>query len=347
MLLYWLLFSIPAVVALFFPRMPVGFAWSGFVIWLVLIIGFRFEVGGDWFNYLYHLDMAKGSVLKDELEGGYEYLYVLINWFAANVFGGIYLVNLVCGIFFSWGLSRFCQAQPRPWLALVVAVPYLITVVAMGYSRQGVAIGFAMLALVSLMRERLLPFFIFITLGAMFHKSAVILVPLAVFYRRGSILLVGLVSAMMFVVLLQESIEGLVTNYIEAEMGSKGAALRIAMNGVPSLIFLLFRKYFSLSDNQQTFWNWMALGGLLFIVLLIVSPSSTAVDRIALYWIPIQIFVLSRLPGVLGPRLGGEQIWTALIVLYCACGLLGWLLFAVNSYAWLPYRFYPLELLLG
>lgn len=36
---------------------------------------------------------------------------------------------------------RFARSQPDPWLAVLVAVPYLVIVVAMGYSRQAVAIG--------------------------------------------------------------------------------------------------------------------------------------------------------------------------------------------------------------
>jgi hypothetical protein len=52
----------------------------------------------------------------------------------------------------------FCRTQPRPWLALTLAFPYLVVVVAMGYTRQGVAIGLEMLALLALERDRLLPF---------------------------------------------------------------------------------------------------------------------------------------------------------------------------------------------
>ena len=71
----------------------------------------------------------------------------MLNWLAARTELGPYFVNTVCAALFAWGLVVFCRAQPRPWLALVVAVPYLVTVVAMGYTRQGTAIGLAMLAL--------------------------------------------------------------------------------------------------------------------------------------------------------------------------------------------------------
>lgn len=72
-----------------------------------------------------------------------------------------------------------------------------------------------------------------------------------------------------------------------------------------------------------------------------VLPSSTAVDRVALYMIPPQLFVFSRLPDVLG---GGKKVrpWVAAIVAYYALVLFVWLTFATHAQYWLPYQFYPL-----
>ena len=85
----------------------------------------------------------------------------------------------------------------------------------------------------------------------------------------------------------------------------------------------------------------MALGALAFWGVLEWSPSSTAVDRVALYWIPLQLFVLSRLPDVLGRREGKNAFWVGLLVTFSAAVLFVWLSFAEMAYAWLPYQFYP------
>jgi hypothetical protein len=347
---YWILLLIP--VSLSASRVRLGPTSTGrwspawWIVFIVLVcaIGLRHEVGGDWFSYLEHINTAAAQTFVEALSTG-DPAYSAVNWIAAQLDLGAYFVNTVCAGIFTWGLLVFCRAQPRPWLALVVAMPYLVTVVAMGYTRQGVAIGFAMLALVALAEQRILRFVVFIALAATFHKSAVILMPLAILAssrkRIWTLAWVGVASILFYGLLLQESVESLQANYIEAEYASSGAAIRIAMNAVPALLFLVFRRRFVMAPADRSFWTWMALGALGFVVLLAVSPSSTAVDRVALYWIPLQLFVFSRLPNALGPPTGRNDLWVCVVVGYSAAVLFTWLSFADHAFAWLPYQFYP------
>ena len=106
-------------------------------------------------------------------------------------------------------------------------------------------------------------------------------------------------------------------------------------------VFLLLRKRFALEPAERIFWTWMAWGALGFVVLLYVSPSSTAVDRVALYWIPLQLFVWSRVPDALGRPGGVNVFWVYAVVGYSAAVHFVWLFFATHSHFWLPYQFYP------
>lgn len=350
MLPYWILFLLPAWLAITRLR-PVqgratrwsGYWWVAFVL-LVVMIGLRHQVGGDWFTYIEHIRQASYDSLRQAVTQG-DPAYSLLNWLAARAGLGPYFVNTVCAVFFAWGLVVFCRAQPRPWLALVVAVPYLVTVVAMGYTRQGTAIGLAMLGLVALSDRKILRFAVFVALAATFHKSAVILMPLAVLadarHRLWTALWIGVSSLLFYGLLLQDSVELLTVNYLGAQYDSSGAAIRVAMNALPAVLFLWFRRRFAMLPADRTFWSWMSLGALAFVVLLVLSPSSTAVDRVALYWIPLQLFVLSRLPNAMGQRDGKNPLWVRVVVGYSAAVLLVWLLFATHAFAWLPYQFYP------
>jgi hypothetical protein len=351
---YWLLFIVPALQALTklrqtaqpLPGIPWSDSWRTVFILLTLMIGLRHEVGGDWSIYLVNMNANAGSTLAEVFAAGYggDPADRVLNWIASQSGLGIYLVNCVCAILFTLGLLVFCRNQPRPWLALTVAVPYLITVVAMGYTRQGVAIGLAMLGLVALGNQSVLKFLIWIALAASFHKSAVILVPLAVLAGSRRRLLtafwVGVTAALLFALLLQEYVDNLVKGYIDAEYESSGAAIRIAMNALPAALFLLMRKRFRLPPAQRTFWTWMAWGALAFVPLLYVSPSSTAVDRVALYLIPLQLFVWSRVPDAMG-RPGGKNVgWVFAVVGYSATVHFVWLFYATHAGGWLPYQSY-------
>lgn len=349
---YGVLFALPVWFAISHLRpVDLSFAatkWS--ISWhimfavLVLMIGLRHEVGGDWLTYLEHLDQVVGATLSEAITLG-DPAYSLLNWLADQTPFGIYLVNTVCAALFAWGLLAYCRAQPRPWLALVVAVPYLVIVVAMGYSRQGVAIGLAMMGLVALERARVRAFVFWITIAALFHKSALILIPLAAIAgtkrKLLTVFLVGIIGALLFVLLLQESLTNLQYGYLEQEYESSGAAIRIAMNALPAFLFLVFRRRFGLPTALQTFWTWMSLSALAFVILLKLSPSSTAVDRVALYWIPLQLFVWSRLPNAMGQRNGLNSLFVYGVVSYSAAVLFVWLVFAKTAFAWLPYKFYP------
>lgn len=347
MIPYWLIFLFPAWLAItrLRPVQSQSGQWSGSwhaVFWLlVLMIGLRHEVGGDWLNYIDHIEKVTNVSLQEVLSHA-DPGYSLLNWLAAETGLGIYFTNTVCALLFAWGLVVFCRAQQRPWLALVVAVPYLVTVVAMGYTRQGTAIGLAMLGLVALSDRNTLRFVVFVVLAATFHKSAVILMPLAILAgtkrKLWTAFWVGLSSLLFYRLMLEDSVDGLTVNYIEAQYDSSGAAIRVAMNAVPAVLFLFYRRRFVITQAERTFWSWMSLGALGFVVLLVVSPSSTAVDRVALYWIPLQLFVLSRFPNAIGSPNGLNSLLVTGVVAYSAAVLFVWLVFATHAIYWLPYN---------
>ncbi len=351
-MVYWLLLLVPWLAAIggqraggsAFVERSRGLGFQCYFVVLFLLVGWRHQVGGDWDNYLPTIDVALQQNFAEAMAQSGDRAYNLLTWLSAHTGAGIYGVNLGCALVFAYGLMVFCQKSPRPWLSLAVSVPYLVVVVAMGYTRQGVAIGLVMLGLVALDKGSTAKFVLWVVAAAFFHKTALILIPLAIFAGRKNwlaIMGVLLTAVLMFFLLLAEHVDILVAGYITDQYASSGAAIRIAMNAMPAAIFLIFRKRFNLTDTQRVFWTWISLGGLTFIGLLILSPSSTAVDRLALYWIPLQLFVLSRLPAVIAKTNNEQLPWVFGVLLYSLAVQFIWLFYADNSWAWLPYQFYP------
>ncbi|HUE78799.1 MAG TPA: EpsG family protein [Sphingomicrobium sp.] len=348
MLVYWSLFAYFVTGSLFSkaeerstsshvrPMLAVG------ALAIAILIGFRYEVGADWRQYERMFTYAHFADLGRMLEVG-DPGYQLLNWGVEQVGGGLWLVNLVGGLIFAWGLLRFAAAQPDPWLAMVVAIPYLVVVVGMGYSRQALAIGILMAGLASVARNpSILRFALYVTAAALFHKTAVIVFPLVAFAqhrnRFTNFLIMAAASISLYDFFLRDTMQAFVENYIEAEYSSEGAAIRVAMNVVPAMLLLLFRKRFAFSKQQYTLWRNFSLAAVGLVVLLVVLPSSAAVDRMALYIIPLQIAVLTRVAGTILSSSAGK----AVIIAYSTAVFFVWLNFAVHAQYWVPYRFYPL-----
>ena len=304
------------------------------------LIGFRFEVGADWPAYVGMWQWAGRVDMATVLERG-DPGYFFLNWLAQQAGLGVWAVNLACGSVFSWGLYRFAKVQPLPWLTIVVAMPYLVTVVALGYSRQAVAIGFLLAGLASLSSGgSLIRFAVYAVLAALFHKTAVVMLPLVIFSTNRSRLLaiVGgfLLVYALYTSLLADDVKSLVKNYVEAKYSSQGALIRVLLCFIPALLFFKFRDRMQFDPVQMKFWRLSSLAALGLMVALFVIPSSTAVDRVALYILPLQLAVLSRLPLAMpGPL-------TAVgVVAYSLLIQLVWLLYAAHASYWVPYNFYP------
>ena len=175
----------------------------------------------------------------------------------------------------------------------------------MGYSRQGVAIGLEFFGLMALERERFLQFIGWIFLASTFHASSLImlLLPLAT-VRRDFVRWTGLLRLLLlagagyglFQAILGNSLEFYVTNYIDAQYQSDGALIRVLLCLLPGLIFLWKRREFPITAMQRSIYSLMSCMAVAAAIGLTISSSSTAVDRISLHLIPLQIFVGSYIP---------------------------------------------------
>ena len=343
---YWLLFSVFAVGALQSPRRVMHnrvLLIAGSVL-VALMIGLRYEVGGDWDAYIRHFDTVRHLELGDALLMG-DPGYTLLNWAVHKLGAGIWAVNITCGIIFAWGVYRLAVIQPNPWLAFAVAVPYLIIVVAMGYSRQGVAIGLLMLGFAGLGTHSLPRFVLYTLLAASFHKTALIVLPLVAFsVNRNRIVVaasVGAFALLAFFLFLQSSVDELSAAYDDPSITSEGAIIRIIMNLVPATIFLIFQKNFRMPNEQRILWRNLSFCAFIALILLMGIQASTVVDRLALYMIPLQLVVLSRLPMALQRKGVSVRVLTIAVLAYSAVVQFTWLNFAGHASYWLPYRVYP------
>ncbi len=316
------------------------------IIFLTLFIGLRHQVGGDWGSYMQSMQLAKGVELPSiiALLKGDESGYFIFEWIGANVFGGIYLVNTLCAFIFSVGLVLFCRNQPRPWLALLIAFPYLVIMVAMGYTRQGVSIGLEMLALLAIQNRKFIPFFIWIAIASTFHKTSLLILLLPAFLLPKKLKFIVLIRIILILLagygifssaFSSESV-GVMFGYYES-FESKGAYIRVGISLVYSIAYLFTEKKYQLAPASKKIWRLMSFATVIFAIALLAKAPTSMIDRLALYVIPIQMVVGSSIPyqRILGIS---QFFWKEIIVFASVMILTIWLFFGDYSVYWVPYN---------
>lgn len=345
MLIYWLMYLVPLSMALFatYSRKPHQILWSCLALGYILVIGLRHNIGADWYNYtLHYLIIEKMSFFSMMQDGPGDIGHRIVNWLIAQWGLRIYGVNTIYATIFMFGLIQFSKKQLHPWLTFAIAVPYLTIVVVMGYSRQGVAIGLFLLALTYMQKGKFKAYVALILLATFFHKTAILLLPLGVFFHtKGLILRFIMIAPIAYGtwhLLVASKQEHLWALYIEKDLQSSGAYIRVILNTLPSLFLLIYRKEWQRQFNDYFFWYWVAIGSIGSLVFLsLFDIASTAIDRVGLYFIPIQLIVFSRLPYLARGRFSPETT-TVFIMLGYTLLLFIWLNYASHAHAWVPYN---------
>jgi hypothetical protein len=134
-------------------------------------------------------------------------------------------------------------------------------------------------------------------------------------------------------------LDRLTTNYADYE--SQGAAVRLVMNAVPATLFFLIRMRLPIDVSERTMWRNLALLALASAILVFEVESTTALDRLGLYLIPLQLFVFSWIPSVFSEDGAPDRKLAILVIIYSAVVLFVWLTYAAHAEYWLPYRLWP------
>ena len=348
MLPYWLLLGFAALPAFETNdrRTPVraGFLALVLAFAMIVLIGFRYKVGADWYAYvrMYRqiavLDLGDALTITDPA-------YALLNYIAAHTGVGLVTVNLLCGLIFTVGLFRFAFSLPNPWLALTTSIPYLVIVVAMGYARQGVALGCMMLSLTALSRKSFAQSVGWLIVAASFHKTAVLVIPLlALAYARHRALTTtaaAILLPVMFYLLIAGQFDTLFMTYVEHSYGSQGAIIRVLMAALPGSIYIVFRKRFELDESVARLYLYMSIVAIALIPVVLATSNTTIVDRFALYLLPLQMLVASWLPILAGQQQRRNASVVVSLLAYAAVVQFVWLNYASHAQDWIPYQFYP------
>ena len=317
------------------------------LLFLSLFIGFRYEIGVDWDQYLEIIDRYKDVPFSNVFNNP-EPGYIFLSWLGSNFKNGIYLVNVISAAIFSAGLLSYSRNREYPWLSLLIAFPILIVTVAMGYTRQAIAIGIEFFALLEQEKGRNNRAIIFILIASSFHISILPLILIFVkkpnknFLKIKFIVPATIIGYLVYFVIrtkFEAAIFSYYRVYIAGEFSSMGALYRIFPTFVASLLFIKnrfkFQNYFGETSNLYLKFSYV---GLIFLLIIILFPSnSTFIDRFGLYITPLTIFVFTSMLKLKLLKINRMDFKFLMVIIYFAYTFF-WLAFAVHAYAWVPYK---------
>jgi hypothetical protein len=308
---------------------------------LFCFVAFRDETGGDWWAYAAKAFDAKTMPFHEAAfltDPGYS----VLNWVSGRLFGTQHFVNAVCAFILIGGLSSFARCVGCSPLVFVFSFPYVIIVIGMGYTRQSAALGLLLYGLVSGLKGFGGRYIFFAVLATLFHKSAILMSVMGLLVisknKIFSLLVGGASLCLTAALLVLESVESLSERYIESDYQASGAWVRVSMVVMSAGVYLHLReKIPNMGVSAKRIWDGFSVSAFVLPIALYASPSSVAVDRISLYWYPLQIMVWSSLPFSFNGKFPRFFAFAGAFV-YSLLVFLTWMLWSPNATEWLPYK---------
>ena len=317
--------------------------------YLIIYIGLRDNVGGDWGNYFQNYFLYKLNANLNFIEYLKHYvltkdpLFHFINYIVVKIFPSYHLVNLICAFIFVYCLTYFCFELKNPFLVLLISSPYLITVVAMGYHRQALALAFFMAGVIQLEKNNFNKYYFFIFIAFCFHYTSLFLIVFGLLANPKfnlkhfffAILFVGIAFIAADPVLLNKIIEVYILNPV---LISKGAFMRILLCLITAIIFFRFNSHPNFEIKNKKLFYLQSYLVLAFIVSLIFFPNlSTLIDRLAIYFIPFQLIIISNFLNIFSQKDYSRFLVFLFISLAYLSILLVWVYLGEYSHWWYPY----------
>lgn len=290
---------------------------------LILILGFRYYMGGDDLKFLHDFEDMDATIGLGEgmvyyfLLYGYMPLWFLLNFIAKISFDSFYVVQIVEAAVVNFTIFylilKYCK---RPFLALLL---YFIFFYMFYFSteimREALAISCCIWAMDAYLSGSKMRFCICVLTGILFHISAIVFLAIPIVpYIRPRLWLIALaVTASLIVFLLSDTLvshipmfgEGSVSNKIESYASRTvtifGFLFKCINNIiVPGFIFYLsYKLMFKTSDNTKQLEKVFGF----FIVIAIFSNGIVGFSRFQNYYIPfLLICFVNMISGYLQVR---------------------------------------------
>ena len=344
MIPYVLMIGVPSMLALRgIRRSSVWLFLVALLYWLM--IGFRFHIGMDWNNYLRIYERTQHLSTNDVFFGR-EPGFTALNWLAGSL-GGLIFVNAVGALVFCWRLFSVAKRCREPFIAIVVATPLLVVGFAMSGARQSIALGIIFYLFATWENRRVLSRVALVLFASLFHFSAIFILVFVAISANASIIVrtAGVLLMVPAILLIVKFAPSSMDTYADTYAGSQrlsapGAIVQVGVIALPAFFYLLIRRRWSEVNGESPLYRDLALASI--VAIPVIAVSSVGAYRFALYFWPVAMYVCAGIPALIENAFA-RAFYRLIIVLASLALLIGWLTFANNKGAWLPYQNWLLQ----
>ena len=337
-----------------------SFFYYLFAIFLVLFIGFRFEIGCDWDQYVqmferYSTLTFKEMFVQNFLNNENYTLQEFGHIFLTTISGNIYLLNLIYSLIFVFPLLYFASFTKNKYLTLLISYPYYTIVVGMGPIRQAACISILMISIILVARKKFHMHFFLSIISLLIHQFSIIfnfliILPSLPNLSNSKLTKRGILMAVILICLFIYGAPALWNklyfyiklygfyNYSQNAYvlnPAKGAFFVWFLIFIPNLIFIKNKLKFNLSKEIKKILIIFSI--IEFLILPFVFVNSVIAYRLLLYLFPTSILITAQIPSsnIIKFR---EDIVFITIIFSSFFTLFIWLKFAYHSYCWVPYK---------
>ena len=336
-------------------------------ILLILFAGFRYNVGGDWQNYITQFKgFSTFGFPSVAIFTSSDPLYITLNVLSYKFGWDLIGVNFFCSAIFFISYYIYLRKYDNILLGIITSFLFIIVILSLGFTRQCLAIGFILLFLESCYKKNYYGQAIFIVLALSSHKSSLIFFG---FYAisivanefenlisnknkllkyKYYLILILIIFLILTITILGRDIERFIGVYFSFERGIHISVHQTRTS--PGVIFkypliLFFSFWYIMVRKNIKFFN--KFERYIFDTFLLFSLSilpfiglfSLFVDRAIIYCYPfISIFLCKYINEVLEKKYKFKffllSSLTSFIILFI------WLHFANHAHHWIPYRNY-------
>jgi len=323
--------------------------WPILILLLILYVGLRDNIGGDFATYnkffnncleqdlfdyinIFNNCIEQDSFFDFTTEPFFYLYYKLIGYIGLNLYGA----NLISAILLMISLSFILIKEKFPLNGLFLSFPILITIVGIGFNRQSIALSLIMLGFIFWDRS-FIKYATLVIIASLFHKSAIIMILLNRFDIKISnifTLIIFIFGLFVIYFFLSPHILNIIKGYPLFEVKSNSSFLRVSYILAPSLIFIFFKRSFYVYKDYL-FLSKYSIFSLILIPAMILNVDIA--NRLSFYFLPLSIIILTRLPMIFSD-LNLRNLLIIIIHLITICYFAIFIFYANNIDGWVPYN---------